>query len=109
MWNGCLRLCVSYIECSHLNSLLLSESERHVEEMASIEGRLAERDGLVTELKMQVVECELERDEKLSIHTRESKELEDKLRAQEEAMETDHTHWTNQMSQLKCEMAEVKC
>lgn len=94
-------------ECSALNELLIKESSLHASDCLNGERKLAELDKQGTELKIQVVELELEITMKQQEHDKECQEIQNKLLKQEQLASDYHASWLNEVNQLKVVIEEA--
>lgn len=91
-----------------MNEQLRKESSEHVSQQSNWEQQFFDLDKQVTELKMVVVEFELEKASKQQNFEQELKELQEKISKQQKLYDEEHAIWMNQVCQLKAEVEEVR-
>lgn len=95
------------IEHVTLKRQLSEESLRHTSELSNLEGKRAQLDHQGTELKMQIVEIELQREMKQQEFEKAYKKLQDKLAEQECLSCQNKSIWEEQLNRLKMEIGDV--
>lgn len=96
------------LECQALKEQLSRQSSQHITRLSELERHITELDRLKSNLKMQIVELELE---KASFqHEQDMKvgELEEKLSRQVELASASDTKWKDQIKRLEAEIEEVR-
>lgn len=91
-----------------MNEQLNELSETNIAEQSRLQERTLALDKQLTELKMQIVEAEIEKAAIQRNHKEECQELLNKMTKLEEQSQQDYSNWTNQLSQLKKESEEVR-
>ncbi len=97
-------MCCIIIECSALKEQLSQQSSQHLIKVSGLERRISELDSVATDLKMQIVEFELD---KASFH-KEKRELQELLSQQEESSRANDVKWENEVRRLEAEIEEVR-
>lgn len=95
------------IECVTLKRQLSEESLQHTSKLSNLEGKIAQLDSQGTELKMQIVEMELQREMKQQEFEKAYKKFQDKLAEQEGLSCQNQSVWEEQLNQLKMEIEDV--
>ena len=95
------------LECRALEEQLSQQSSQHSTIISELERRISELDHLKANLKMQIVELELEKASFQHEHDMKVGELLDKLSKQEELASASDTKLKDQIKRLEAEIEEV--
>ena len=73
-----------------------------------MEGRIVELDEQVTDLKLQIIEADLEKASKQQEHDKKCRELQEMLTKKEEQYCEAHTQWSNRLKLMRSDIEEVR-
>lgn len=96
-----------HLECATLKDELNQQSLHHASVVATLERQISQLDQRGADLKMQIVEFELEKVASHQEHDIQTKKLQTKLLQLENSINADSANWSDQVKKLEAEIEEV--